>query len=154
MRLFNFAIASIVDVNTGSGINRQFVEQFGSKQSANEQAGRAIRAKSVLDVLIKIKSTFKQYIDDSRAAARAKRSIAEITQLSDLQLDDIGLTSVDIQDLKSGQISLEALNTRRDQYRDQAALNNLLVEPTKRVSSRVVDIDSANQAHYEIAKCA
>ena len=154
MKLFNFAIASIVDANTGSGINRQFVEQLGSKQSAYEQAGREIRAKTVLDVLTKIKSAFKQYINDSKAAARAKRNTAEIAQLNEHQLKDIGLTFVDIQDLKSGQITLETLNTRRDQYRDQAARNNRLSQVSTRVTTRVLDIDSANQAQYETAKCA
>ena len=154
MKLFHFAIASIVDANTGSGINRHFVEQSGSKQSAYEQVGQEIRAKSVLDLLANIKSAFKQYINDSRAAARAIRDTAEITQLSEHQLNDIGLTWVDIQDLKSGQITLEALNTRRDQYRDQAARNSRLSQLSTRVTTRVIDIDSANQAEYETAKCA
>ena len=154
MKLLNFAIASIVDANTGSGINRQFVEQLGSKQSAYEQAGREIRAKSVLDVLIKIKSAFSQYINDSRAAARTRQNTAVITQLSENQLNDIGLTSVDIQDLKSGQVTLEALNARRDQYRDQAASKNRLRQLSTRVSTQVLDFDSANQDQYETAKCA
>ncbi len=154
MKLFNFAIASIVDANTGSGISRQFDEQLGSKQSAYEQAGREIRARSVLDVLTKIKSVFNQYISDSRAAARSRRNNEAVSQLSEHILKDIGLTFVDMQDLKSGQTTLQGLNTRRDQYRDQAASSNRLVQSTKRVSSQVVDIDSANQAQYEVAKCA
>lgn len=154
MNLLNFAVASIVDANTGSGINRQFVEHLGSKESAYEKAGREIRAKSVLDLLSKIKSAFNQYIKDSRAAARARRDTEAVSQLSDHTLKDIGLTFVDIQDLKSGQITLEALNARRDQYRDQADSKNRLPQISTRISTRVLDIDSANQAQYETAKCA
>ena len=154
MKLLNFAIASIVDANTGSGINRQYDDQLGSKQSAYEQAGREIRAKSVLDLLSKIKSVFNQYISDSRAAARARRNTEAVSQLSDHTLKDIGLTFVDIQDLKSGQITLTALNARRDRYRDQAASKKRLSQISTRVSTRVLDIDSANQDQYETAKCA
>ena len=57
MKLFNFAIASIVDANTGNGISRQFIDQSGSNDSGHLQYGRVIRAKSVLGVLAKIKST-------------------------------------------------------------------------------------------------
>jgi len=154
MKLFNFAVASIVDANTRNGISRQFIDQLGSKQAAYEQTGREIRAKSVLDVLTKIKSVFNQYISDSRAAARARRNNEAVSQLSEHILKDIGLTFVDMQDLKSGQTTLQGLSARRDQYRDQAARSNRLVQSTKRVSSEVCDIDSANQAHYEVAKCA
>ena len=154
MKLFNFAIASIVDANTGNGISRQFIDQSGSKESGHLQYGREIRAKSVLGVLAKIKSAVKQFVDDSREAARARRNNEAISQLSEHILKDIGLTFVEIQDLKSGQITLEGLNARRDQYRDQGARNLRLLQSTKRVSSQVVDIDSANQAHFETAKCA
>ena len=154
MKLFNFAIASIVDANTGNGISRQFIDQSGSKDSGHLQYGREIRAKSVLGVLAKIKSAVKQFVDDSREAARARRNNEAISQLSEHILKDIGLTFVDIQDLKSGQITLEGLNARRDQDRDQGARSLRLLQSTKLVSSQVVDIDSANQAHFETAKCA
>ena len=154
MKLFNFAIASIVDANTGNGISRQFIDQSGSKDSGHLQYSREIRAKSVLGVLAKIKSAVKQFVDDSREAARARRNNEALSQLSEHILKDIGLTFVDIQDLKSGQITLEGLNARRDQDRDQSARSLRLLQSTKLVNSQVVDIDSANQAHFETAKCA
>jgi len=154
MKLFNFAIASIVDANTGNGISRQFVDQSGSKDSGHLQYGREIRAKSVPGVLAKIKIAVRQFVDDSRLAARTRRSNEALSQLSEHILKDIGLTFVDIQDLKSGQTTLEGLNARRDQYRDQTARSLRLLQSTKRLSSQVVDVDSANQAHYEAAKCA
>ncbi len=154
MKLINLGIASIVDANTGNGISRQFIGQFGSKDSDYEKSAREIRAKSILGVLAKIKRAFKQYLDESRAVARARRNTAAISQLGEHILKDIGLTSVDIQDLKSGQITLEALNARRGQYRNQAASIKRLDHSSKQVGTRVLDLDSANQAQYEIAKCA
>jgi hypothetical protein len=69
-------------------------------------------------------------------------------------LKDNGLTFVDIQDLKSGQITLQELSARRGQYRDQAASIKRLDHASKQVGARVLDLDSANQEEYEIAKCA
>ena len=154
MKLINLGIASIVDANTGNGISRQFTDQFGSKDSDYEKSAHEIRAKSVLGVLTKIKSAFMQYLDESRAVARARRDTAEISQLGEHILKDIGLTFVDIQDLKSGQITLQELSARRSQYRDQAASIKRLDHASKQVGTRVLDLDSANQAQYEIAKCA
>jgi len=154
MKLINLGIASIVDANTGNGISRQFTGQFGSKDSDYEKSAREIRTKSVLGVLAKIKSAFKQYLDESRAVASARRNTAAVSQLGEHILKDIGLTSVDIQDLKSGQINLEALNARRGQYRDQAASIKRLDHASKQIGTRVLDLDSASQAQYEIAKCA
>ncbi len=154
MKLINLGIASIVDANTGNGISRQFIDQFGSKDSDYEKSAREIRVKSVLGVLAKIKSAFKQYLDESRAVAGARRNTAAVSQLGEHILKDIGLTFVDIQDLKSGQITLEALNARRSQYRDQAANIKRLDHASKQVGTRVLDLDSANHAQYEIAKCA
>jgi uncharacterized protein YjiS (DUF1127 family) len=154
MKLINLGIASIVDANTGNGISRQFIGQSGSKDSDYEKSAREIRAKSVLGVLAKIKSAFKQYLDESRAAARARRNTAALSQLCEHLLKDIGLTFVDIQDLKSGQITLEELNARRVQYRDQAASIKHLDLASKQVGTRVLDLDSASQEQYEIAKCA
>ncbi len=154
MKLINLGIASIVDANTGNGISRQFIGQFGSKDSDYEKSTREIRAKSVLGVWANIKSAFMQYLDESRAVARARRNTAEVSQLGEHILKDIGLTFVDIQDLKSGQITLEALSARRDQYRDHPANIKRLDHASKQVGTRVPDLDSANQAQYEIAKCA
>ena len=154
MKLINLGIASIVDANTGNGIIRQFTGQSGSKDSDYEKSAREIRAKFLLGVLAKIKSAFKQYLDESRAVARARRNTAEVSQLSEHILKDIGLTFVDIQDLKSGQITLEGLNARRSQYRDQVASIIRLDHSLKQIGTRALDLESANQAQYEIAKCA
>ena len=154
MKLINLGIASIVDANTGNGISRQFTGQSGSKDSDYEKSAREIRAKFLLGVLTKIKSAFKQYLDESRAVARARRNTAAVSQLGEHLLKDIGLSFVDIQDLKSGQITLEELSARRGQYRDQVTSIKRLDHSSKQVGTRELDLDSAYQAQYEIAKCA
>ena len=80
MKLLNFAVASIVDANTGSGVNRHLVEQFESKDSNYEKFGREIRAKSTLGVVAKIKGAFKQFIADSKARSRETDDIESTNQ--------------------------------------------------------------------------
>lgn len=80
MKLLSFAVASIVDANTGSGVNQHLVEQFGSKDSNYEKFGREIRAKSALGFVAKIKEAFKQYIEDSEARSRETDDIESANQ--------------------------------------------------------------------------
>ena len=129
MKLFNFAIASIVDANTGNGINRGFIEQFGSKNSDYEQLGREIRAKSILGLVGKIKNAFIQYIEDSKAIARERRAVEEVSQMSASMLKDVGLTQNDADDLRLGLISLDSLNARRDQNRIKTRSTHESTEP-------------------------
>jgi hypothetical protein len=140
MKLFNFAIASIVDANTGNSVNRRFVEQFGSKNSSYEQFGREIRAKSILGLGGKIKSALIQYIAGSKAKAQERRGVEEVSQMSANMLKDVGLTQHDADDLRLGLISLDTLNARRDQNRNQreARLSRL----------------SQSSKNYELKKCA
>lgn len=155
MKLYNFAIASIVDANTGNGVSRRFVEQFGSKNSNYEQFGREIRAKSILGLVGKIKSALIQYIADSKAKARERRSVEEVSQMSASMLKDVGLTQNDADDLRLGLISLDSLSARRDQNRKQreARLRRLSQSP-KQVNISSSGHESANQENYELKKCA
>jgi len=155
MKLFNFAIASIVDANTGNGVNRQFVDQFGSKHSNYETFGRELRAITILGVVEKIKSAFVQYIEDSKARARQRRGVEEVSQMSAGMLKDLGLTQNDANDLRLGLISLDSLNARRDQNRrDREVRLSQLNQSFKRVGASVIDLENANQETHEMKKCA
>jgi uncharacterized protein YjiS (DUF1127 family) len=155
MKLFNFAIASIVDANTGNGVNRHFVEQFGSKNSSYVQFGREIRAKSILGIVGKIKNAFIQYIEDSKAIARERRGVEEVSRMSATMLEDVGLTQNDADDLRLGLISLDTLNARRDQNRKQREVRlSRLSQSSKQVNVSGIDHESANQENYELKKCA
>jgi uncharacterized protein YjiS (DUF1127 family) len=155
MKLFNFAIASIVDANTGTGISRSFVEQFGSKNSSYEKFGREIRAKSILGLAGKIKNAFIQYIEDSKAIARERRGVEEVSQMSASMLEDVGLTQNDADDLRLGLISVDSLNVRRDKNRsEREASQSRLNQSSKQVNISGSDHESANQENYELKKCA
>lgn len=153
MKLLNLAIASIVDANTGHGINKQFVSQFGSNKIDYLQSGREIRVNSVVALIGKIKSTFTQYIENSKALARTRRNTRDVLQMNDHVLKDIGLTHDDVVDLRMGLISLGTLNQRREQNRSeqQAGLQRL---SRQQVSVNRNDLESANQEAHEIRKCA
>ncbi len=153
MKLLNLAIASIVDANTGNGINQQFVNQFGSGTTDYAQHGREIRANSVLALIAKIKASIKQYIEDSKASARARENTREILHLNDHMLKDIGLTYNDVVDLRMGLISTDELGQRRGQNRnDQDASLDRLSQQLVSVSE--TNLESANQENYELKKCA
>ena len=155
MKLFNFAIASIVDANTGTGVNQRFIEQFGSKNSSYEQFGREIRAKSILGLVGKIKSALIQYIANSKAKAQERRGVEEVSQMSASMLKDVGLTQNDADDLHLGLISLDSLNARRDQNRKQReARLSRLSQSSKQVYVSGSDHESVNQENYELKKCA
>ncbi len=153
MKLLNFAIASIVDANTGNGINRQFVSQFGSNKTDFAQHGRDIRANSILALIGKIKASVTQYIENSKATAQARRSSKEVLQMSEHMMKDVGLTYNDLNDLRLGLISLNTLNQRRDQNRNEqdAGLGRLSLQ---QVSVGKNDLESSNEEAYELAKCA
>ena len=150
MKLLNLAVASIVDANTGNGINRQYLDQFGSDQSAHERHGREIRSRSFLALIAKIMASAQKYIEDSKVEARRRQAIKDLSQMDNRSLKDIGLSRDDLYDISQGSTSLEALSARRNRSADRHELNQV----SGKVSSRVRSIKSANQAQYETKKCA
>jgi uncharacterized protein YjiS (DUF1127 family) len=154
MKLLNFAIASMVDANTGNAVNRDFGAQFLSNHSSYRQFGGELHAASFVNVPDKIKSTFNLLIKNYKARAREIRDTEKILQMSSHMLKDIGLSFEDLQDLESRQITLKALGTLRNQYCYEAASNDRLNQTSNRVWSKPINIDSANQAQYQITKCA
>ncbi len=69
--------------------------------------------------IVKIKAAAKKRIEAYKAQARRERETEQVLQMSDSMLKDIGLTYSDHHGLKSGLISLEELNDRREAYRRQ-----------------------------------
>jgi len=74
MKLLNFAIASMVDANTGNGVNPGFDAQFISNDSSYEQIGGELHATSFGGVPGNIKSTFKLLIKNYKSRAREIRN--------------------------------------------------------------------------------
>ena len=152
MNLLSLGIASIVDANTGNGINHQYVNQFGSNKTYYAKLGRD---NALLDLIGKIKASVKQYIDESKALAQERRDTREILQMSDHMLRDIGLSQNDIYDIRSGLISLDTLNARRTRYynNEDARLIHLKLS-SKHANIGVKEPECANRETAEFRKCA
>ena len=147
MKLFQYAIASIVDANTGFGLHRD--AQVDSYAVA-EQNGRRIRARSVLALLGSIRRDIAAVIESLRAYRERRRKIGEVVALSDRQLDDIGLNRGDVLALEQGIIDLEQLEARRFEN-----LGNKRVHLYRGNRHRNdVSRHAVNEAIFARAKCA
>ena len=110
MKLISFAIASIVDVNTGiarphsvNGIDTFYAER----------RGREIRSRSLLSFFSWLRDAVTGLVERSRVRAENRRQIAELSALSDRSLRDIGLHRADIDAVQSGLILLDDLRRQR-----------------------------------------
>lgn len=147
MKYFQFAIASIVDANTGYGL----AQGSGADYRAQELRSRAIRSQSVHGLLGAIGERVRDTVAAYREKLHQRREIDELAQLSDYYLDDIGLTRGDITAVRLGQSSLEQLNADRRTRLAAAPLDYL---ETQRVDTRAANADAVNEAAYAEAKCA
>lgn len=148
MNLFQFAVASIVDANTGYGL----VQGTGKTDyAAAERRGLEIRSKSIAALI----AIFRQRIGDAisayREAARQHRELARLTRLSDHLLADIGISRSDVIAAQLGQVELTQLQSQR---RDSRQRQILKLAAARRVSRQPVDSDAVNEASYAGAKCA
>ena len=154
MKLLNFAIATMIDANTRTGVNHDFDSQFQSKRSNYDQYVMDIRDTSLLDILGKIKRALNRYINNYKTRAREIGDTRAIVQLSNHMLKDIGLTLEDLQDLESGRITLHALSALRGQHHKAAVADDLLLQASNQFRSDMLKAESANQTQYQIPKCA
>jgi len=150
MKYLNLAVASIVDANTGNGLNHHFIDQFGSNHSAHQRQAHEIRSRSFLGLIAKIKASVQQYIEDSKAGAKRRQALKDLSQMNDRLLKDIGLNRDDLYDLNHGSTNLEALNARRNRSADTHRLRQV----STKVSTRIRSLESSNHAQYETKKCA
>ena len=146
MKHFQFAIASIVDANTGHGL----VQGGGADYRGQQLHSRAIRSRSVHALLTAIAERVRGTVTAYRDKLRQRRAIDDLAQLSDHYLDDIGLTQGDIAAVRLGQNSLEQLNADRRARLAAASLDHL---ETRRLDTRAT-ADAVNEAVYLEAKCA
>jgi len=148
MKHFQFAIASIVDANTGYGL-----PHGGGKvgYEAEEKRARALRSRSVHDFFSAIGSSIRDILADYRERSRQRRAIDELSRLNDHYLDDIGLTRGDIAAVRLGQTSLEALDSDR---RERLAVAPLDTVDTAVVDDRARATDAVNEADYGASRCA
>lgn len=139
MKLFAFAIASIVDANTGFGL-----DHGGGKldYGAAERHAREIRGKSVIAVIAAIRDGISAAAARVEARAEERREVNRLLALNDHLLRDIGLSREDLLAVRYGATSLTRLDAERGTSR----------QTVKRESP--VAVEAANQEIYALAKCA
>jgi len=148
MKHFQFAIASIIDANTGIGL-----AQGGGNIDYRdaELRSRAIRSKSIRAFFGAIGAAVRDTLADYRERARQRRAIEELSHLNDHYLNDIGLTRGDITAVKLGQTSLEILDLDR---RARLAVAPLDFVDTDRVDDATREAEAVNEAAYGKARSA
>jgi len=148
MKLFEFAIASIVDASTGHGLEGKnvSVDYTSAFRNAHE-----IRAKSLAAFFGSIKEQIGQVISNYRVRADNRRAINEISNRSDRLLKDIGIERYELAQLRAGLTTLEELDaSRRPSQVDivQALYSSALVD------KEVRKLGAVNQDSYVLARCA
>ena len=148
MKHFPFAIASIVDANTGFGLSHG-----GGKidHRTAEQHGRAIRAKSIIALFAAIKQRIGVAVEACRVRVQARRDLQTLLNLSDRMLKDIGLPRGDLASVQYGAVTLKQLDAERKasrQVTDQHVTTSIRVEKVNQAQEAV------NQELYAEAKCA
>ena len=148
MNLFQFAVASIVDANTGQGLSHRGGQ---IDYAAAERNGRSIRAKSVIAVLQRIRQGVSSTFAGLGEYRARQQGIQQLARLDNHSLEDIGFTRGDIIALQTGQIDLQQLEARRTSNLD----TNRVRSRTRYHAGRVTELRSAsNEAVFASAKCA
>ncbi len=148
MKSIQFAIASIVDANTGHGLPQNTSEI--DYRAANHRA-HVIRSRSFIHSLERIGKAVVDGLKAHNKRREQRRRIDSLSRLNDHMLDDIGLVRGDIIAAQSGQISLAQLEAQRTTDKGNAILHS---QGTTGVALNPVTTSAANEALYAEAKCA
>jgi uncharacterized protein YjiS (DUF1127 family) len=148
MSLIQFAVASIVDANTGNGL----VHNEGRiDYAAAAQRGRTIRSKSIIALYSLIKDNLGNAFSNYRERAAQRRQLVTLAQLDDHLLKDIGLSRGDVIAVELGQVTLEQLDAQR-RSGSQDKLPDLTT--VDQIGQQSLQLDAVNEAVYIEAKCA
>lgn len=145
MKLFTYAIASIVDANTGHGLpaSRSFINPQAAVRRAH-----LIRSNSVHDLFTAIRAVIGTWIGRLEARAQQRRELKQLKAMSDRLLDDIGLTRGDLIAVELGSTTLAEIYAARRQARDP--------QPDTPAATAVLEQsgEASNQDIYGVKKCA
>jgi uncharacterized protein YjiS (DUF1127 family) len=148
MKLFEFAIASIVDANTGHGLEGK---NLSVDYASEIHRGGEIRSKSVLALFASIKHRIGQVISNYRVRAYNRRAINVISNLSDRLLKDIGIERYEIAQVRAGLTTLEELDaSRRSSQIDTVQV----LHSSGLVDKEIRKLDAINQDSYAQARWA
>ena len=148
MKALQFAIASIVDSNTGFGL------PSGSARidyAAAEADSRRIRSRKFVNYLQRIRSgiTAARYV--LRKRRELKRGLRQLSKLDDRMLEDVGFTRGDILAAQSGLMDQAELERQRIGNRDKKRIPQSRVftaDPHSELRNAV------NEAVFAKARCA
>ena len=141
MKLLQFAVASMVDANTGYGTSHNLHK---IDYSAEIQNGRKIRSRSILDSLGLIVNRLTASVDRYKARLQRQRNLNQLYRLNNHLLADIGLTDEDLNAVAAGIATLEQLNAKRQNLRQ---ITNKTIKINQTTSA-------ANQDSFKEAICA
>jgi len=148
MNNFHFAIASIVDANTGHGLlhNNDRIDY-----AAAAKHGRKIRSRSIAALFGEVKSRLLTAIASIRDHRVQRRNLHHLTRLNDHILEDIGISRDDVIALQMGQLDLPQLELRRAETRSTKS-----PQPTAitRSVGKTIPGNAINEAIFTNAKCA
>jgi uncharacterized protein YjiS (DUF1127 family) len=148
MKPLEFAIASIVDANTGHGLEGK---NLSVDYASEIHRGREIRSKSVLALFASIKHRIGQVISNYRVRAYNRRAINVISNLSDRLLKDIGIERYEIAQVRAGLTTLEELDaSRRSSQIDTVQV----LHSSGLVDKEIRKLDAINQDSYAQARWA
>ncbi len=145
MKLFEFAIASIVDAHGLEGKNLR--EDY----TAASPTAHEIRATTIIAWYASIKHRRGQVISNYHVRANNRRAINEISNLSDRLLKDIGIERYELASVRAGLTTLEELIASR---RSGQVDNVQALQSPVRVDKEVRKLGAVNQDSYAQARCA
>ena len=148
MNYFQFAIASIVDANTGHGLLHN-TDRIDYAAAANH--GREIRAKSIMALLGQAKSRLSKTIASIRDRQVQRRNLHQLARLNDHILEDIGLSRSDVIALQMGQFDLSQLEARRA---ENCSTNGLQPAAITLNVGKTIRRNASNEAVFAKVKCA
>ena len=143
MKSLQFAVASLVDANTGGDLARH-VSSIDTAQA--ERYAREIRSRSVISAARSLGDSLKNLIADYRERREARRALDSLLRLSDHHLADIGLHRGDLVAVQLGATTLEALNAEREAKRNLTSTASVA-----RIDDRSL---AGNDADLVAARCA
>ena len=151
MKLLQFAVSSVVGATTGSQLTQTSyrTSQVGGSQYQTRQTGSRI-LQIIRNKVASVSTLASRLAAANKQRLQRNKDTVQILQLNAHHLKDIGLTYDDLTDLKSGQISLEELNTVRSE--SQGSLNLRLKKAgTSKIGA--TNLKAANQEPGEFASC-
>jgi len=148
MKVFEFAIASIVDANTGYGLEGKnlSVDYSSAIHTAHE-----IRANTISALFASIKHRIGQVISNYRVRAYNRRAIDGFSKLSDRLLKDIGIERYELASVRAGLTTLEELDASR---RPSQVDNVQALQSPVRIDNEVRKLVAVNQDSYAQARWA